>query len=336
MNSNQNNFLGIREIAQIAKVSTATVSRVINHPEQCSPKTREKVEKIIKKYNYIPNEAIKNIFSKTSNTIAIFIHDIQNPFYTQLIMEMNNLCFNNHYTLLICDTENNTEKEQEYLKFCLAKRCEGLILTEGLSIDLFKDLSIPFVFLDRYNSPNHSFVTSDNYDSVRKVVNYLYNLGHRKIAFVGPLEDYCSVKPRYQGYIDELTEKHLPVLPEYIYRKAHNFNAKLGKNALQYFLSLSDMPTAVVCANDMIALGLINEARNMNIEIPEKLSICGFDHTLDDFMHVPLTTVEQDIPKLAEALFHAVTVSSDKPTQTIIKTKFIPGHTCAKPFVSEN
>lgn len=331
MNSNQNNFVGIREIAQIANVSTATVSRVINHPEQCSPKTREKVEKIIKEYNYIPNETIKNIFSKTSNTIAVFIYDIQNPFYTQLIMELNTLCFNNHYTLLICDTENNTEKEQAYLKFCIAKRCEGLILTEGFSNDLFKELSIPFVFLDRYNYPENSFVTSDNYESVRKVVNYLYNLGHRKIAFVGPEGNYCSVKPRYQGYIDELTEKQLNILPEYIYRKDHRLDTKLGKNALQHFLSLPDMPTAVVCANDMIALGLINEAKVMNIEIPEKLSICGFDHTLDDFMHVPLTTVEQDIPKLAEALFHAVTTPSDQPTQTIIKTKFIPGHTCAKP-----
>lgn len=331
MNKNQNNFVGIREIAQIANVSTATVSRVINHPEQCSPKTREKVEKIIKEYNYIPNETIKNIFSKSSNTIAVFIHDIQNPFYTQLIMELNNLCFNNHYTLLICDTENNTEKEQEYLKFCLAKRCEGLILTEGFSNDMFKELSIPFVFLDRYNYPENSYVTSDNYASVRKVVNYLYNLGHRKIAFVCPEENYCSVKPRYEGYVDEMNEKQLPLLPEYIYRKDHRLDTRLGKNALQHFLSLPDMPTAVVCANDMIALGMINEASVMNIEIPERLSICGFDHTLDDFMPVPLTTVEQNIPKLAEALFHAVTESPDKPIQTIIETKFISGHTCTKP-----
>ena len=111
-----NNFLGIREIAQMANVSTATVSRVINHPEKCSEQTRKKVEKIIQENNYIPNETIKNIFSKSSNTIAIFIYDISNPFFTNLIMELNNICFKEHYTLLICDTENDIEKEKEYLK----------------------------------------------------------------------------------------------------------------------------------------------------------------------------------------------------------------------------
>lgn len=330
MSKSNSSYLGIREIARMANVSTATVSRVINHPEKCSLETRTKVGKIIKEYNYIPNETIKNIFSKSSNTIAIFVLDISNPFYYQLIMELNNLCFDNHYTLLICDTENNPEKEKAYLEFCIAKRCMGIILTEGMSNTLFQDISIPLVSLDRKEALKTSFVTSENYHSIRKVIDYLYNLGHRRIAFAAPKQDYDSIKSRYQGYRDELEKKQIPFYPEYIFREGSSLNTKLGKRAMQYFLSLPQMPTAVVCANDMIAMGLINEARAMNITIPDSLSVCGFDHVLTDLFYPPLTTVEQNIPKIARKLFYGVTGNSAEPTQEIVETTFIPGRTCAR------
>lgn len=325
-----NEFLGIREIAQMANVSTATVSRVINHPEKCSEQTRRKVEKIIKENNYIPNETIKNIFSKSSNTIAIFIYDISNPFFTNLIMELNNICFREHYTLLICDTENDIEKEKEYLKFCIAKRCIGIILTEGVTNTLFKDIKIPFVSLDRKEGAKVPFVTSENYHIIRKVINYLYNLGHRKIAFVGSKHQFVSVEKRYQGYLDELKEKNLPFKEEYVYREGEALDTKLGRQALRYFLSLPKMPTALLCANDMVALGVINEARSMNIDIPDSLSVCGFDHVLDEFLPVPLTTVEQNIPKIAEELFYSLTEQPDTPAEKIVDSIFIPGKTCAR------
>lgn len=324
-------FLGIREIAQIAGVSTATVSRVINHPERCSEKTKIKVEKIIKEYNYVPNETIKQIFSKSSNTIAVFILDINNPFYTHLIMELNNICFKEHYTLLICDTENDIEKEKAYLELCLAKRCVGIILTEGVSHELFNDIEIPIVALDRKSrGSNVPLVTSENYHIMNKVISYLYNLGHRKIAFIAPKHALVTVESRYKGYKDAIRSKNLPLTPEYIYREGSSLDTSLGKRGLQYFLSLPTMPTAIVCANDMIALGVINEALLMNISIPDMLSVCGFDHVLDDFLYMPLTTVEQNIPQLALELFESVLHPEDQPTHTIIDCSFIQGQTCAQ------
>lgn len=324
-------FLGIREIAQIAGVSTATVSRVINHPERCSEKTRIKVEKIIKEYNYVPNETIKHIFSKTSNTIAVFILDINNPFYTHLIMELNNICFKEHYTLLICDTENDIEKEKAYLELCLAKRCVGIILTEGISHELFNDIDIPIAALDRKNTgAKVPLVTSENYHIMNKVISYLYNLGHRKIGFIAPEHALVTIESRYNGYCDALKAKGLPLDPTYIYRKGSSLDTTLGKHALQYFLSLPDMPTAVVCANDMIALGVINEALLMNISIPNMLSVCGFDHVVDEFLYMPLTTVEQNIPQLALELFQSVVHPEDQPTPSIVNCTFIQGQTCAQ------
>lgn len=321
-------FLGIREIASIANVSTATVSRVINHPEKCSENTRNKVEQIIKEYKYVPNENIKHIFSKSSKTIAIFIYDITNPFYTQLIMELNELCFKEHYTLLICASENDLQKEKAYLELCLAKRCEGIILTEGVSNRLFENIDIPFVSLDRKDNTSISCITSESYYSIRKIVNYLYNLGHRKIAFVGPEKNLCTVENRFQGYYDELKEKDI-ICKDYIFKQGKSQDSKLGRTALQYFLSLSDMPTAIVCSNDMVALGVINEATLMSIPVPEALSVCGFDHVLDEFLHIPLTTVEQNIPQLASELFYQLTNPPKKPMNKVIDSFFIPGQTCA-------
>ncbi|MEA4854493.1 MAG: LacI family DNA-binding transcriptional regulator [Christensenella sp.] len=327
--SNKNLYIGIREIAALANVSTATVSRVINTPELCSPATRKKVEQIIKEYNYVPNESITRIFSKSSKTIAFFILDIENPFYTNLILELNDLCFKKRYTLLICATENDEKKEQAYLEFCLAKRCEGIIVTEGVSRNNFKNISIPIVTLDRQISPQTPCVTSEGYHSVRKSINYMYNLGHRKIGFIGP-EDLCSIDIRFSGYTDELTEKGLDIKPEYIFRKKASPNPQLGKEALQYYLSISDAPTAVFCANDMIALGLINEATLMRISIPENLSVCGYDHVLSNYLYMPLTTIEQNIPKIASALFKALTQPSSNASLEIIDVNFIPGKTCSR------
>lgn len=323
-------FIGIREIAQIANVSTATVSRVINHPEKCSEKTRLKVEKIIKEYNYVPNESIKHIFSKSSNTIAIFIQDINNPFYAHLIIELNNLCFREHYTLFICNTENEIEKEKAYLELCLAKRCAGIILTEGTTNKLYNNLDIPFVALDRKEDNIIPSVTSESRFSIHKAISYLHNLGHTKIAFVGPYHSFCTVKNRYNAYKCAMEDINIPINKDYIYCKNGQVNTEYGKKALQYLLSLPDMPTALLCANDLIALGVINEAKLMNIDIPEELSICGYDHVLDNYLHVPMTTIEQNIAELAEALFSALINPPEKPIQKVIASTFIPGHTCAR------
>ena len=325
----QKTNIGIREIAALAGVSTATVSRVMNHPEKCKPETRRKVEEIIAEYDYIPNDNIRNIFSKTSNTIAIFIHDIKNPFYSQLIMELNSRCMSKRLTLLICDTENDPEREKTYLEFCRAKRVMGIIVTEGVSNDLFKDVDIPLIALDRGRFGG-SYVTSENYESVRHVIGYLNNLGHRRIAFVGPATELRSVEWRYNGYKDEMTARNLELFPEYAYLKGTDFGTKLGREALSYFLMLEETPSAIVCANDMIALGVINEARLLGISIPEDLSVCGFDHVLDDISYIPLTTIEQDIPKIAAEFLHILIKHPEREVHRVIPSKFVTGRTCTK------
>jgi len=335
----KNGYIGIREIARLAEVSTATVSRVINNPAKTSPKVRARVEAVIKEYNYIPNQTIKNIFSKTSNSIAIFIYDMENPFFTSLVKEINQVCLEHKYTLLVCDTENSSEQEKDYLEYCISNRCAGIILTEGLNYDLFEPYrsQMPIVFLDRRSKGMYSTVRSNNRVMIHKVVDYLYNLNHRRIAFIGCAKEYDSIDSRFRGYQEALESKALPVQNEYVYT-ANNAGLTFdtGRQALGHFMSLPKPPTAIVCSCDLVALGVINEAAMQNIKIPENVSVVGFDHVLEKLHYPQITTVRQDIHTIAEELFSLIVNPPEDPVIKTVEASFIQGHTCMRILLEED
>lgn len=325
-------YANIREIAKIAGVSTATVSRVINTPEKTSPEVRAHVRKIIEEYSYVPNQAARNVFSKTSNSIALFIYDMENPFFVSLIKTVNNLCFKKRLTLLICVTEDDADREKEYLKYCISNRCAGIILTEGCNYKIFEPYKdkIPLVFLDRCSHGQYSSVYSNNTESVSKVVDYLYNLNHRRIGFIGCEKKFDSVKTRQKGYLQGLSNHSLTIQNDYIYESNLDLSLSAGKDALNYFLSLAHPPTAVICCADIVALGVLNEAAAQNIKVPGELSVVGFDNVLDK-LHFPLiTTVRQDMDTIAAALIEMLLAPSPEPVDKVIETVFVPGSTCQR------
>ena len=329
MKSTDKDYLNIRDISEIAGVSTATVSRVINSPERTSEATREKVMKVIEKYNYVPNQMAKNLFSMTSNAIAIFIYDMENPFFISLIKKLNNIAFKNGYTLLICDTENNIDKEREYLKYCQGIRCSGIVVTEGISYDLFlpNNGRPPItVSLDRTIDKSYSSVSSDNYKGVKLLMNYLFNLNHRKIAFAGDMEHFQTAIIRKNSYMDALKSYNLEVKDEYIF--SGGFNYKTGVEAFDYFSSLNDRPTAIVCANDQIAKGMIMRANKLKVSVPEELSVAGFDGVDSAYFYPQITTVRQDIDKIAKKLFEIATSDSLSATREIIDVSLLIGESC--------
>lgn len=330
MSDNEKKFFGIRDIAKIAGVSTATVSRVINSPDSTSLEIRKKVIAVINEYNYVPNQMAKNLFSQSSNSIAIFIYDVENPFFTSLIKELNSIAFENRYTLLICDTENNIDKEKEYLRYCQSIRCTGIILTEGVSYDLFSSIntSQTIVNMDRYSDSKYSSVRSANYKGIQKLMDYLYNLNHRKIAFAGSMNNIQTAIDRRQGYLDALTSHNIDINKEYIFDGQFNYGT--GVKALEYFWSLNDKPTAVVCANDQIAQGLIMKAYKLNISVPDDLSVVGFDGVDPSYFYPKITTIRQDIKKIAQTLFDAITKKDSEPIHEIIDVSIVIGESCKK------
>lgn len=322
-------YFGIRDIAKIAGVSTATVSRVINSPESTSAAVQKKVMDVIKKYNYVPNQMAKNLFSQNSNSIAIFIYDINNPFFATLIKELNNIAFENKFTLLICDTENNIDKEREYLYYCQSIRCNSIILTEGVNHKLFSsNVNQKIAYLDRYSDSNCSSVRSDNNKGIKTLVDYLYNLNHRKIAFAGSINNFQSALDRKNSYIDALKSHNIEINHEYIF--SGKFDYKTGVKALEYYWSLNDRPTAVVCSNDQIAQGLIMAAYKHNINVPNDLSVVGFDGVDSAYFYPKITTIKQNISLIAQTLFDAVTSPTNEAIQKVIDVSIDIGESCKK------
>ena len=303
--------------------------RVINQPESTSPEIREKVREVIRKYNYVPNQMAKNLFSQTSNSIAIFVYDLSNPFFIALTKALNNIAFDNHFTLLICDTENNKEKEEKYLRYCQSIRCTGSILTEGVDFDLFTgaDYTQKISCLDRSIGKEYSFVTSDNYSGIQRLVDYLYNLNHRRIAYAGPKEPYQSAITRKTSYMDALVSHGIAVDESYIFEHGR-FSPDIGARALGYFWSLSEPPTAVVCANDQIAQTLIMTAYKLGISVPGNISVVGYDGVDTSYFFPKVTTIKQNIRKIAQALFDSVKDRNAPVVHKILDNTIEIGESC--------
>lgn len=325
----KNKRVGIREIAKLSGVSVATVSRVINTPELTSEDVRKKVNAVIREYNYVPNLMAKSLFSKEYNSLAVFVLDLENPFFVSLVKELNKIAFQHKQTLIICDTENNPKKEQEYLRYCEAIRVKGIIITEGLTNSSLYDSNMnqKLVFLDRKVNSKFTTVRSDSLTGITKAIDYLYNLNHRLFGFVGSTDNLSltSVEERSKTFNEALINKGIDVNPNFMFKGS--LSTKTGAKALDYYCSLSTPPTAVLCANDQIAYGFIARAYALGIKIPEDFSIIGFDGCSSGFLYPKLTTIRQNIPKLAQELYDAIH-SDEKPKEKVVDVSLSLGDTC--------
>lgn len=326
----QKTYLGVRDIAKLCNVSVATVSRAINTPEKVSPGTLRKIQKVIQEHHYVPNLVAKNMYQQEgSRSIAIFILDLECALFVALIRSLNRIAFENGYTLLICNTENSREREQEYLRYCAGIRTQGIIFTEGYSNDIFDSCASNqvLVFHDRYVGPQYSTVACDNRRGIRMLVDYLYNLNHRKFAFVGGDPFITSFEERKSEFLATLREKDIEVPPEYIFNGI--WEARTGVNAFDHICTLPDRPTAIVCANDVIARGFIMRANKMGLQVPEDFSVVGFDGYSPEYFYPKLTTVRQNVDMIAQNLFDCVTKSLE-PRHIVVDVDLVIGDSCKK------
>ncbi len=320
----------VREIARITDVSISTVSRVLNNSGNVSKETREKVQKVIDEFNYVPNISARNVFSKHSRTIAMFILDIFNPFFAALIKEVSSLAIMHDYALFICDTENDPEIEKKYIDYCMGIRAKGIIFTEGHNTapNTTVDPSTNLVFHDRFYTNRFNSVYCDNQKGISLAVDYLYNLSHRKFAFIGYSPKIKSSLERKNAFVKALKEKGIDVSEDYIIQGDLTF--KTGAAALGKLCSLPEKPTAIICSNDQIAKGFIVKANSINMKVPDDFSVIGFDGVDNDKFYPKLTTVKQDIHMIAEKLFEFATKDSDSVENYKADVSLVIGNSCTK------
>ena len=328
----------IKKIAEICNTSPTTVSRVLNHPELVAEPLRLQILNKMDEVGYKPNPFASRLSSKSQWGLALFVFDILNPFFAQIVRKIGHKAMEQRIPLTVCDTENNTEKEQVYLDYLLDNKIGGIIFTEGISTATIEraSKSTQTVMIDRHFKKGIiSEVTSDNYRGGCQATEYLIQLQHRKIGFIGGPHGWTSAEDRYRGYKDTLGKYGIPLNQDFLYQG--NLRFESGIAAFEYFLSLPDWPTAIFCANDQMAFGVLTKAKTMGISIPGDISLVGFDDIpLYSRFSSELTAVQQNLDELCEKSFEIMlnklnnTETHTDPERVIIPTKLKIGETCIK------
>jgi len=302
--------MDIREIARRAKVSTATVSRTINRIPSVDPQLAKRVWKVVEELGYYPNTQARALVSGRSRIFGLIVSEITNPFFPEIVQSFEDIAVRHNYEILLTSTVHDPKRMELAVRRMIERRVDGVaILTFGMEESLIQDLrfrKVPLVFVDvGPHVPGVSNIRINYQHGIRQAVQHLAALRHTRIAFVtGPLhlKSALARKLAFEGAMGEIG---LPVPPELIVEGDHHMEG--GMQALLQITRLQDRPTAVLCSNDMTAIGVMREAYECGIVIPRDMSVVGFDDIrLSQFTIPPLTTVQMSQTLLAEYAFKAL------------------------------
>ncbi|WP_047152679.1 LacI family DNA-binding transcriptional regulator [Aneurinibacillus tyrosinisolvens] len=287
----------IYDVAREAGVSIATVSKVINKAGRISDKTRQRVYKIMDDLNYQPSVVASALTGKRTNTLGLLIPDLANPFFAEIARSIEDRAQELGYSVVMCSTDNNTNKERKYITLLRQKSIDGFIMASGVQEEkILKELieeKVPIALVSQeIPSLGIDSVTVDDFLGGYEVTQHLLKLGHKQIAVLA--QDERSSRERVRGYRQALTDSELTV-DESLILVADSITKNNDVRAGQLF-DREERPTAIFACNDVLAISALQAARERGITIPNELSLVGFDNTImARIVDPPLTSVAQPI-----------------------------------------
>jgi len=283
----------VKEIAAIAKVSVATVSRALQRPEIVSEETRQRIHEVVKRLGYTPNALARNLRTARTRLIIALLPDIANPFFSEVIRGIEQVAHENGYSVLLGETQSSLVREQAYADMVAARQADGIITMSHRVPAIPIDGRLPVVNACEYvKDKKISSVYIDNVAAAGAAVDYLVTLGHRDIAFIaGPSSSPICVD-REQGYQLALQRAKIPANPALT--AVGDFSIEAGERAIDLFLSQGHSFSAVFCSNDEMAIGAMRALISHGLRVPEDVSVVGFDDIrFARYTSPPLTTVAQ-------------------------------------------
>ncbi|MFN4058784.1 MAG: LacI family DNA-binding transcriptional regulator [Roseinatronobacter sp.] len=296
----QKSYPRIKDVAQAAGVSTATVSRALTQPDLLNEVTRERVFDAIRLTGYRVNKAARNLRTRRAGAVLVLVPNLGNPFFSVILSSISDVLATNGYAVLVLDSQQPSAPDRVVSDYLLNGSADGLITLDGaLSPALMQTLQDTGLlrntvfcceWSDTFELPS---VRSDNPHGVALAVDHLVGLGHRKIAHVtGPAQNVLA-QVRSESFLARCAYHGLDVTPDWII--PGEFSLDAGGHAAARLLGMADRPTGVFCASDEIALGLISYCQKIGLSVPEDLSVVGFDDLeISAFLHPPLTTIRQN------------------------------------------
>lgn len=296
------------ELAKKCGYSKATISRALADDPRVKAETKAYIKEMADKYNYQPHTVASNLARRRSRTIGLMFpkapRTMADPFFLEYLQGVSETFFQEGYSLLIPQVRERRVNET-LTQLVNHGRVDGIILTEPRikdeRIDLLQELQVPFVFLGSTTCENVSWVDGDNLKGALEGVVTLGNLGHKKIAIITGEEGLVSTRKRLLGYEQALEELNLPLDPQLIW--VGDFTHKGGYLAVQEHLELLQQKqvTAIFASNDLMAIGALQALREAGYEVPEQISVLGFDGIeLGRYLSPPLTTIQQPVYNLGK------------------------------------
>jgi DNA-binding LacI/PurR family transcriptional regulator len=285
--------MNLHEVARQAKVSTATVSRVLNNAGLVKSSTRARVLKAVEELKYHPNLHARSLAGGKSRSIGVIVSNIENPFFLDMYKAIESGAHAAGYEVIMANTDYRTEQLVASIRLMIGRRVAGLaaIVSEMAPelIDELNENSIPVVFYD-VGLPRHNITNIRvNYRrGMDKVIDYLYSLGHRRLGFVGHHSMLGPINERMKAVIDAAAR-----FPELHVKSAADADTlEGGRRAARALLGAGPRPTAIICVNDLMAVGALREIRDQGLRVPEDISVTGFDNVkLAQFCYPALTSM---------------------------------------------
>ena len=300
----------IKDVAKIANVSYATVSRALSGSKEVSESTRKRIVDICNKIGYSPNAIARGLVTSNTYTIGLIVPDITNPFYPEVALGVEDEARRNGYNIFLCNTNFEIEREKSYFKLLLEKRVEGIIIAsisdEARNSFISYNSRLPIVYIG--SDPKEiscNFVATDNVKAGFLAAEYLIKLGHNKIAFLGGSSGSNSYQDRLKGFMTAMKKNGLK--PDTTLIKGNGFRRENGYKIIKGMIDEKIIPAAIIAANDLVALGVIEGCEELNLNVPEDISVIGFDDIpYASLPKIKLTTVSQSKYSLGKRAFDMV------------------------------
>jgi len=330
----------IEDVAEVAEVSIATVSRVLNKSTKVRAETVDKVVKAAKKLNYHPDRVARRMRVQSSDSLVLglIITDVGNPFFSELARGVEDVGYKHNQAVIMCNTDENPEKEKFYINSMLSEKVSGLIIAPSAgNTDYLKELTtqdVPIVCVDRYpEGLNIDTVTIDNEMGAYHAVKRLTDLNHTRIGIINGIKGLSTTKERYMGYQRALKEANLSLQSDLV--TYGNYKESGGRNAMRKLLALDEPPTAVFSTNNLMTLGCFEEMHEQDINIPDDIAIIGFDDMpWSVALNPPLTAIRQPGYELGlnagKLLFKRLKNPDCNPMNMVLTPELIIRKSCGK------
>jgi len=300
----------IKDVAKKAGVSISTVSNALNDSRYVKKETKEKILEVVSDLNYTPNIIARGLKTRSTRTVAVIVPDISNQFFAQVIKGVEETARQRNYNVLLTCSYYDVSEEKRSIEILKQQFVSGFLFISGYNsfehIKSLNDDKVPVVVVDR--EPGDKKVPSvliDNFEAMRKAVNFLYGIRHRRIGYISyTYDNQTTVERRYKGYRRGLEDNNLVYDPDIVMiSETLRLNELEGsREAVKKILNNKNIPTVILNASDFIAVGVIRTLKELNIKVPEDISVMGFDNILMSLYTDPLlTTVKQPKKQMGAA-----------------------------------